>query len=241
MFTDLLAGWNPREYTAADGSVLQFQIHMPSVMEVGKKYPLLVYMHGAGSKRDDNTHIHSPHAHFLRRFECSEEREQVILLAPGCPRNGGWVQHRDKPQTEFSFDIAPTVQMQAVMELLDRTVAELPIDEKRLYLHGGSMGAHATWELLARFPDRFAAAIPMCGCGDPSAAVKKLATAIWIFHGDADELVPYECSVKMHAALLAAGHTNVRFTTVEGGTHGIGRAVTDTEGLMDWLLAQHLG
>lgn len=91
MFTDLLAGWNPREYTAADGSVLQFQIHMPSVMEVGKKYPLLVYMHGAGSKRDDNTHIHSPHAHFLRRFECSEERKQVILLAPGCPRNGGWV------------------------------------------------------------------------------------------------------------------------------------------------------
>lgn len=240
MLTNLSSGWNPRAFTATDGSVLQFQIHMPGTLAAGREYPLIIYMHGAGSKRDDNSHIYSPYAHFLRWFENDPLREEAILLAPGCPKNGGWVQTRAKEQTEFDFRVSPTVQMQAVMELLDKVTAALPIDEKRLYVHGGSMGAHATWELLARFPNRFAAAIPMCGCGDPAMAEKKLATAIWIFHGDADETVPYECSVKMHRALVEAGHKNVRFTTFEGGKHNIGVATTNTEGLIEWLFTQSL-
>ena len=240
MFENLTTGWNAREYAAKDGSTLQYQLHMPKDYDPGRKYPLIVYMHGAGSKCNDNSHIYTPYAKFLRNFETGIYRDEAILLAPCCPKEGSWVQKRERPQTTLDFTVAPTVQMQAVMELLEIVQDALSIDASRLYLQGNSMGAHATWELLSRFPGRFAAAIPAAGAGDPSFAAKLQGTAIWIFHGDADGVVPYTCSVLMHEALLAAGRTDVRFTTLPGAGHNIWPALADTEGLYEWLFAQRL-
>lgn len=236
MFENLKAGWNACEHSAKDGSTLLYQIHMPDSLEDGKQYPLIVYMHGAGSKSDDNTHIYSPFSHFLRNFESGEYRNRAILLAPCCPKSGRWVQCRDWKQTILDHTVEPTVQMQAVIEILDTVTVELPIDTKRLYIHGNSMGAHATWELLSRFPGRFAAAVPGCGGGDPRMAHKKLDTAIWIFHGDADQTVPYECSVIMNDALTAAGHKNFKFTTFPGAGHGISKNIADSPDLWNGCL-----
>lgn len=240
MFKNLNAGWNPCKYESENGNSLFYQIHMPDTLEEGKEYPLIVYMHGAGSKADDNLHIYSRFADFLRNFENGEYKNKAILLAPGCPKSGRWVPVRDWSQTTLDHTAAPTAQMQAVMEILDVVTDNLPIDKKRLYLHGNSMGAHATWELLSLFPDRFAAAVPGCGAGDPKMACKKLNTAIWIFHGDADATVPYECSVIMSDALTAAGHKNFKFTTFPGAGHGISKMIADTEGLMEWMFNQSL-
>ncbi len=240
MFDTLKSGWNACEYNAADGSKLFYQIHMPDTLEDGKKYPLILYMHGAGSKADDNSHIYSRFADFLRNFERGEYKNKAILLAPGCPKSGRWVSAREWSQTTLDHTVAPTVQMQCAIDILDMVISELPVDTKRLYIHGNSMGAHATWELLSRFPGRFAAAIPGCGAGDPTMAGKKLGTAIWIFHGDADATVPYECSVIMNDALTAAGHRNFKFTTFPGAGHGISKMIADTEGLMEWMFEQSL-
>ncbi len=240
MFDTLKAGWNACEYNADDGTSLFYQIHMPEALEDGKKYPLIVYMHGAGSKSDDNSHIYSRFANFLRNFESGDYKNKAILLAPGCPKSGNWVQCRDWKQTTLDHTVAPTAQMQAVIEILDIVIDKMPIDIKRIYIHGNSMGAHATWELLSRFPGRFAAAVPGCGAGDPTMAHKKLDTAIWIFHGDSDRTVPYECSVIMNNALTAAGHKKFKFTTFYGADHGISGKISDTEGLMEWMFDKSL-
>lgn len=240
MLNTLKSGWNACEYSADDGNKLFYQIHMPDTLEDGKEYPLILYMHGAGSKADDNSHIYSRFADFLRMYENSDYRNRSILLAPGCPKSGRWVSVRDWSQTTLDHTVAPTAQMQAVIDILDIITDKLPIDKKRLYIHGNSMGAHATWELLSRFPGRFAAAIPGCGAGDPEMAHKKLDTAIWIFHGDADKTVPYECSVIMNDALTAAGHKNFKFTTFPGAGHGISKMIADTEDLMKWMFEQSL-
>lgn len=240
MLYSLKAGWNPCEYNGENGNKLFYQLHMPENLEKGTNYPLIIYMHGAGSKADDNSHIHSRFADFLRKYEKSEYKDRSILLAPGCPKNGRWVSCRDWSQTTMDHTVAPTAQMQAVIEILDMIVKELPIDEKRIYIHGNSMGAHATWELLSRFPGRFAAAIPGCGAGDPKMAHKKLDTAIWIFHGNADATVPYECSVIMSDALEKAGHKNWKFTTFDGAGHGISKLIADSEGLIEWMFDKSL-
>ena len=239
MFENLKSGWNACEYIA-DGNKLFYQIHMPDALEEGKDYPLILYMHGAGSKADDNSHIYSRFADFLRKFESGEYRNKAILLAPGCPKNGRWVPNRDPGQTVLDHTLEPTEQMKAVIGILDMCVSSLPIDEKRLYIHGNSMGAHATWELLSRFPGRFAAAVPGCGGGDPTMAHKKLDTAIWIFHGDADATVPYECSVIMNDALTKVGHKKFKFTTFHGAGHGISKMIAETDGLMEWMFEQKL-
>lgn len=240
MFKNLNAGWNPCETKDVEGNTFYFQIHMPQELEDGKVYPLIIYMHGAGSKADDNSHINSRFADFLRNFEKGEYKEKAILLAPGCPKSGRWVQCRDWQQTTLDHTVEPTVQMQAVIDVLENVEKELPIDKKRIYIHGNSMGAHATWELLSRFPGRFAAAIPGCGGGDPTMVHKKLGTAIWFFHGDADATVPYECSVIMNNALINAGHQKFAFTTFPGAGHGISKLIADYPGLMEWLFEQSL-
>lgn len=238
MFENLNAGWNAGSFSTKDGSVLLYQLHMPENYDTDRKYPLILYMHGAGSRCSDNSHIHSRHAKFLRNFESGKYRDEAILLAPCCPKEGNWVQKRERPQTTLDFTVAPTVQMQAVIELLDAVQGALPIDVSRLYLQGNSMGAHATWELITRFPGRFAAAMPAAGAGDPRFAAELGGTAIWIFHGNADPVVPYTCSVLMHEALLAAGRTDVKFTTFDGADHNIWPLLADTEGVYEWLFAQ---
>ena len=128
--------------------------------------------------------------------------------------------------------------MKAVTELFADAREQLSVDESRLYLYGMSMGGFATWDLLTRNPDMFAAAIPVAGAGDPNAVSLFDDVAIWIFHGTADEVVPYESSQKMYEALKAAGRDDIKYTSFEGAGHGIWSMTADTEGLYDWLFSQ---
>ena len=133
-FDSLNAGWNPLEHISNDGNKLYYQIHMPSALEDGKEYPLIIYMHGAGSKADDNSHINSRFADFLRNFEKGEYKEKAILLAPGCPKSGSWVQKREPSQVTLDHTLEPTVQMKAVIEILENIENNLPVDKKRFYI-----------------------------------------------------------------------------------------------------------
>ena len=62
--------------------------------------------------------------------------------------------------------------------------------------------------------------------------------AIWIFHGTADNAVPYRHAIIMHDALVNAGKTDFRFTTFENAGHGIWALTADTPGFIDWMFAQ---
>jgi len=95
----------------------------------------------------------------------------------------------------------------AVMALIHSVIKEFPVDDRRIYITGQSMGGAGTWGMLAAYPDVFAAAVPVCGVGDVASAPAIVAgdTAIWAFHGDADPTVSVQASRKMIAALHAAG------------------------------------
>ena len=104
-----------------------------------------------------------------------------------------------------SMGATPTRPMQLFIQLLDKVLKEYPIDPARIYVTGVSMGGFGTWDLLARFPTRFAAAVPICGGGDESTAAKIKHVPIWAFHGALDHTVPPEKSRSMIQALQRAG------------------------------------
>jgi predicted peptidase len=124
-----------------------------------------------------------------------------------------------------------------VLALVEETAQKHPIDRARIYVTGISMGGFGTWDLLARSPQAWAAAIPVCGGGDPKAAAKFKDIPIRIFHGGADDVVPPESSELMAAALKGMGGKS-ELTLYPGVGHDSWTRTYRDTGVIRWLLAQ---
>lgn len=118
---------------------------------------------------------------------------------------------------------------------LDST--EQGIDSKRHYVGGISFAGYGTWNVIAKRPDLFAAAIPICGGGNPAMAPKMVNVPIWAFHGEKDINVPVSCSRDMIQAIRKAGG-HPKYTEFTGQGHSIWDQIMETEGIWTWLFAQ---
>src|SRR5207302_8806353 len=108
------------------------------------------------------------------------------------------------PPTPHAAPKGPSVPMGLLIALLPKLTAELPVDSTRISVMGMSMGGFGTWDLVTRFPGRFAAAVPICGGGDPSAAPALAKLPVWAFHGAKDPSVKPGRSRGMVEALKRA-------------------------------------
>lgn len=192
------------------GKTLHYRILKPVDFDETKKYPLHLFLHGAGERGDDNE---SQLVHGSALFIKENKKHPAIVIFPQCPADDYWAQTkvtRDEiaQSNTFSFpkDSEPGWAMSAVMSLLDEMTQESYIDNSRIYLGGLSMGGMGTFELLARRPDTFAAATAICGGGNiENVAIWAEKTPMWIFHGDADRVVPSFYSKAIFEAMLKKG------------------------------------
>ena len=113
---------------------------------------------------------------------------------------------------------------------------DIEFDLRRVYITGLSMGGYGTWELACRYPDRFAAALPICGGGTPSLAPRMKDIPTWAFHGALDGTVPMTESQKMVDALKSAGG-DVQFTVLPKAAHVCWPEVYRKPEIYDWLLS----
>ncbi|RPI02255.1 MAG: T9SS C-terminal target domain-containing protein, partial [Calditrichaeota bacterium] len=128
-----------------------------------------------------------------------------FVVAPQCPLNNRWV---DSDWSTGSYRISNTPvsnEMLAVIDLIDALIKEFPVDVNRLYVTGLSMGGFGTWDIITRYPDKFAAAIPMSGGGDSTRALRISHLPIWAFHGQVDTTVPADGSRQMMTAFEHLG------------------------------------
>ena len=239
---NLNAGWNSLLYEATNGVKLKYQLYIPENYDAGKDYPAILYMHSAGVRCDDNSHIYTGEAKFLRNIEESKYRNGVLILAPCCPKTAKWVDVDAWDSVEFDSDImAPSTHMAAALELWGKFLDAFSVDMSRLYLYGMSMGGLAVWDILARRPKVFAAAAVAAGRGTPMHANRMVDVAIWIFHGTKAGAVPCRHALVMHDALIDAGKKDLRFTTFENAAHGIWEKTANYNGFIDWMFAQRRG
>src|SRR5581483_3745775 len=162
-----------------------------------------LYLHGAGERGTDNKAqlIYLPE---LMASDAYQAEYPCFLIAPQCPPNEKWVDVNwsDKHSTP-SGEMNP--QARAVIGMLDEVEQKYPVDRKREYLTGLSMGGYGTWALAEKFPDRFAAVVPICGGGDEKQAERLINVPIWAVHGADDPAVPVERSRSMIEAIRKAG------------------------------------
>jgi predicted peptidase len=183
-----------KEFKYADGKILPYRILFPANYDKSKKYPLVVMLHGAGERGNDNE---KQLTHGAKLFLNEENRKNfpAIVVFPQCPENSFWgsvsIDRNKTPLTfEFNYDNTITWPLDAVQKLVTQIQTSEATDKKRCYITGLSMGGMGTFEMVYRFPKLFAAAMPICGGGDAiryDERIKK--TAFWVFHGDADPVV----------------------------------------------------
>ena len=226
------------------GVTYRYQVFLPAKFDPHKKWPVVLFLHGAG-ERGDNGLLQTDVGlgHVIR----NSTRDWLFLVVmPQCRTNRYWTD--------------PTMQAQA-LAALEHSVTEFKVDRERIYLTGISMGGYGTWDLAAKYPGKFAAYVVLCGgirgpegfqelhvglVDDPNVADPYAETArrigktpVWIFHGDADPAVPVEESRKMAQALERAG-ANVRYTEYPGVGHNSWDKAYAEPGLFEWLLRQKL-
>ena len=156
--------------------------------------------------------------------EANYRKRPCFIVAPQCPPNGFW-----------SGDHSANV-----VKVIEILVKNLPIDQDRIYLTGYSMGGYGTFDIVAKEPNLFAAAVPVAGGGNPATAASMKRVPFWVFHGDADTVVNVGQSRTMVEALKKA-RCKVEYTEIPGGSHGIIGQVYQNEKLHEWMFAQTLG
>lgn len=225
----------PRVFTGDDGNKLPYLLLKPAGYDPAKKYPLVLFYHGAGERGDDNR---SQWKNGVPVFQSPENREKYpcFVVAPQCPAGKQWVDVPWGADSEVQPE-EPSETMKLSLEILDAVRKEFPIDSDRIYVCGLSMGGFATWDVIARHPGLFAAAVPVCGGGDEKTAAKIKDLPIWAFHGGADNVVKTIRSRNMIAALKEAGGS-AKYTEYEGvGHNSWDKAFNDPE-LLKWMFEQ---
>ena len=201
--TDLELLYEAKEFISDDGDTLRYRIMLPPDMADGQEYPLVLFLHGAGERGSDNT---AQLTWGLDAFADEDFRPEhpAIVIAPQAPEQTFWANLNWREEGTRLMD-EPSKPLALTYKLLLSTISEYPVDENRLYITGLSMGGFGTWDLIARYPDLFAAAMPICGGGDPAKAHLLTDMPIWAFHGALDNVVPPELSRDMIDAIREAG------------------------------------
>lgn len=228
------------EYRNPEGAVLKYRLLRPENVEPGQRYPLVVFLHGAGERGGDNR---LQLVHGMREFARADRRKEfpAFVLAPQCPSNQKWVDVPwDAPKHEQPD--RPAEAMALCLKLIDQLNKESPIDDGRIYLTGLSMGGFGTFDAIARWPDRFAAAIPICGGGDArkDTVSRYRDLPLWIFHGGKDTVVRPERSREIVAALKEIG-AEPRYTEYPDAGHDSWTQTYADEAVFRWLFSQQRG
>jgi predicted peptidase len=209
---------------AVGGISTIYRVYAPPRMK--GPLPVILFLHGRGESGSDGL------------------AQTTVGIGPAIRR------HRERFPAIVVFPQSSTygwrgVNLDAAVAALDDVEQKFDVDLDRVYLTGLSMGGYGTWHLAVQQPERFAAIVPVCGGFDertadvPIAEAAKRIAAIphWVFHGDADNIVPVEQSRRMVRALREAGG-DVRYTEYAGVTHNSwDRAYAETE-LWPWFLRQ---
>lgn len=199
-------------------ATLRYWLYVPQAADEKKQLPLLLFLHGSGERGDD---LEVVKKHGPPKIVEQQADFPFITISPQCPAGVRW------NAVELS-------------NFVDHLTNSLPVDRRRVYLTGLSMGGAGSWSLLAAQPNTFAAAVIICGRGDVASAPQLVKTPLWVFHGAKDTTVPLSASVEMVEAIQKAGGKNVKLTVYDNAAHDSWTETYDAPETFEWLLRHTL-
>ncbi len=204
-----------------------------------EKYPVIVFLHGAGERGNDNEFQLHHIAKFLQDSS-TQAKYPHIAIFPQCPLDKYWapVSINDNVWTVDS-EGAMTMPMQEVEKLIEQVRQHPRVDTSRVYLAGLSMGGFGTFDLLCRRPEWFAAAIAICGGADLDKLKEVIKKPVRVFHGAKDPVVPVSLSRDVDSLNTALGGSFEYFEYPEGD-HLVWDQAMEDPATLKWLFEQKL-
>ncbi len=224
------------------GTAYPYSVYVPRDFDRARQWPVILFLHGSGERGSDG--VRGTQIGAAAAIRHDPERVPAIVVFPQAPLDTRWI---GEPAD-------------AALAALERETVEFNGDRSRTYLTGLSMGGYGTIHLALANPKRFAALVVVCGGLLPhptTTAVQRspmipadadpytfVAHAlrnepIWLFHGDADPVIPVDESRRLFDELKRAGGTDVHYTELPGVGHNAwDKAYADAE-MWKWMFAHH--
>lgn len=244
---EVIAFYNPNATTAvftketlitSSGETLNYRKLIPAEIKTGEKYPLVIFLHGAGERGSDNSKQLVLGADL---FAKNRDTYPAFVLFPQCPTKYFWpfnTAPASYDASTFPVDYPVSEVIKQVKELIDQYTAMDVIDIDRIYIAGLSMGGMGTFDIVCRYPDLFAAAIPICGGINVNRLTSEVTNVYWrIFHGDADVDVPVQNSRTAYNKLSALG-AEVEYIEEAGVAHDVWNNAFVREDFLSWLFSK---
>ncbi|HEX3133176.1 MAG TPA: Ig-like domain-containing protein, partial [Planctomycetota bacterium] len=213
-----------RTYVSPDTAIhdLPYRLLVPAGYNASTKYPLIIFLHGQGERGTDNTAQMNNNANgALALVSTANQAAYPCFMI--CPQG----------HIDYGWNATNEAQIVAV---IDQLLATYNIDRDRVYITGLSMGGAGTWDIIQRYPYRFAAAVPQSGWGAGNYA-RLAALPIWAFHAANDGTVGVGGTDNAVSGVRSAGG-RVVYTRYDTGGHGIWPVAYATPALLPWMMAQ---
>lgn len=226
-----------REKYIENGDTLSYRLLIPDANRQ-RKYPLVVFLHGSGERGSDND---AQLKWGVMNFATDQNMlaHPAIVIAPQCPERQTWSNlTSDQNRKILTLNPEPSKPMRLLIALIRQLAAKLPVDTNRIYITGLSMGGYGAYDALERYPNLFAAAVPVCGAGDTSRAASIAHVPMWIYLGAEDPAVNPLNGLAMLEALTHAG-AHPGFTQYPEVGHFSWLGAYSDPLMMEWLFRQH--
>ena len=229
--------------------ILRYRILYPENYKKGTPYPLIVFLHGAGERGDDNEHqLDNGGTLFLR--DSLRRRFPAIVIFPQCPKDSFWNTFDARYFSAIvsaNYTVASNLTLNTlglstperlVKGLIDSLADNKIADKKRIYLGGLSLGGYGTYDLVIHYPGYFAAAFPICGQANVKLYTERAANVpVWIFHGAIDNIIDPQPDRNLIKALQHVGAKNAKYTEYPNVAHGSWVNAFAEPGLFPWLFS----
>jgi poly(3-hydroxybutyrate) depolymerase len=246
-------------FTGSNGVSLYFYLFIPNEMDPDSQYPIVVWLHGM--YKSVGGPIENPVINMDAFYnDDTQSKYKSYVLMPICAKDQNWVSETGSGvPVIYSMPDEPTRTMAVALEIIDSVIrGQGNIDTSRIYVVGGSMGGYATWDIIVRRPDFFAAAVPLCGGADTSKAPLVAHMNIWTYHGDQDDIIDITGTREMFKALIRARgvetvtveddrrtlfmspDSTLRYSEHKGTGHAIYDMVLKDDDLLAWIFSKRL-
>ncbi len=224
------------KYGNSKGDTLLYRMLFPDYDTI-RKFPLVVFLHGAGENGNDND---AQLKWGVMNFATDQNMKlhPAFVIAPQSPKDKDWSNFSDEKNSKVFLKSSPSQSMELLIELIHHLTKQFRIDTNRIYITGLSMGGFGTFDAISRYPNMFAAAVPVCGGGDVTKASTIAHIPIWIFLGAEDSGVdPIYSHDMLEALTKEGGHPG--FTQYPEVGHFSWLAAYSDPMMMEWMFRQH--